>query len=207
MASNFTIITDVGGVIVAVDKKPMCGKLARYSALSAEEIWSNFSQTKLTEFDLGFGKGLLAPREFYKAGVAKLKLSGLSFGKFARIYSDIFKREEGSIRLLRQLGKKHTLALLSNTDVLHYKKWSKLLGNDLNLFKQVILSFRVHAAKPSKEIFLEAARKLGVKPRQCIYIDDRAEYARAAAKVGMKGIRFVSVKQLRIDLEKFGITV
>lgn len=207
MAGGFTIITDLGGVLVLVDKWRMSRKLAKYSSLSAKEISGNFSSTSLTRTDLAFGKGLLTPRQFYRQMLRKLKLSGLSFGKFARIYSDVFKRKEDSIRLLRQLGRAHTLALLSNTDALHYGEWSKLLGRDLKLFKQVILSFQVHAAKPGKEIFLAAARKLGVEPQQCIYIDDKAEYAWAAAKVGMKGRHFVSAMQLERDLEKFGITV
>lgn len=205
MANDFTIITDLGGVVVAVDKKPMCDKLAKYSALSAEEIWSNFSPTKLTEFDLGFGKGLLTPREFYRASVVKLKISGISFWEFAKIYSDVFKRKDGTIRLLRQLGKKHALALLSNTDALHYKEWSRLLGKDMNLFKEVILSFQLHAAKPNKEIFLAALKKLKVNPKQCVYIDDVREYAEAAENIGMKGIHFISVQQLQKDLKKLGV--
>lgn len=205
--ANFAIITDLGGVLVDVNKRAMCAKLAKYSALpSATEILSNFSSTKLTKFDKGFGKGILTPREFYKASAAKLKLSGLSFGKFAKIYSDIFRRKEATIKLLRQLGKKHTLALLSNTDALHYKEWSRLLGNDMKLFKEVILSFQLHAAKPERKIFLEAARKLAVKPGQCVYVDDIREYAEAAAKIGMKGVHFTSVWQLRKDLRKIGVT-
>ena len=207
MANGFTIITDLGGVLVTVDKWRMSRELAKYSSLSAGKIFSNFSSTSLTRTDIAFGKGLVAPRQFYRQMLRKLRLSGLSFGKFAGIYSDIFRREEGSIRLLRQLGKRHTLALLSNTDALHYREWSRLLGKDLNLFKQVILSFRVHAAKPGRKIFLAAAMKLGVKPGECVYIDDRAEYARAAAKVGMLGIHFTSPKQLRQQLRKIGIIV
>ena len=90
MANDFTIITDLGGVLVAVDKRKMSAELAKHSALSAKEILSNFSSTKLTKFDLGFGKGLLTPREFYRATAVKLRLSGISFGKFAKIYSGIF---------------------------------------------------------------------------------------------------------------------
>lgn len=205
MAGSFTIITDLGGVLLAVDKGPMCARLADYSSLPLEEIRRHFSNRVLTKIDLGFGKGLLTPRQFYGQMGRKLKLKGLSFEAFVRIYSGIFKRKPDTLNLMRKLSKKHTLAILSNTDALHCRKWSKLLGKDLNLFKQVILSFRVHAAKPGKEIFLEALKKLEVRPRQCIYIDDRAEYARAAAKVGMKGILFTSVAQLRKDLKKLGV--
>ena len=199
------IITDLGGVIIAVDKRPLCAELAKHSALSAEELLSNFSSTKLTKFDLSFGKGLITPEEFYEASVAKLKLSGISFAEFAKVYSRVFKRKEDCIALLRRLSEKHTLALLSNTDALHYESWSKLLGKDMNLFKEVVLSFRVHAAKPQPQIYLEAARRLGLEPQRCIYIDDVQEYADAATKVGMHGTHFVSAQQLKSDLEKLGV--
>ncbi len=205
MANDFTIITDLGGVLVAVDKRRMCAEFARHSTLSAKEILSNFSSTKLTKFDLGFGKGLLTPRDFYRATAVKLRLSDISFGKFARLYSDIFRRKEDTISLLRKLGKTHTIALLSNTDRLHYGRWSKLLGADLKLFKELVLSFRVHAAKPNKEIFLAAVKALKVKPEQCIYIDDIKDYAKAASRLGMKGIHFTSAMQLQRDLNKLGI--
>lgn len=207
MANGFTIITDLGGVLVAVDKRAMSAKFARHSTLSASEILSNFSSTKLTKFDLGFGKGLLTPREFYKATAVKLQLSGLSFLGFAKAYGGIFKRKEDTIKLFRLLGKKHTIALLSNTDELHFNKWARLLGKDLKLFKKLILSFRVHAAKPNRQIFLAAVKALKVNPKQCVYIDDIAEYAEAAKKVGMLGIHFTSPKQLLQQLRKIGIIV
>ena len=207
MANDFTIITDLGGVLVAVDKRAMSAKFARYSTLSAKEILSNFSSTKLTKFDMGFGKGLLTPREFHKATAAKLRLSSLNFDRFAKVYGDIFRRKEDTIRLFRLLGKKHTIALLSNTDELHFNKWARLLGRDLKLFKELILSFRIHAAKPGPKIYLEAARKLKVRPQQCVYIDDIRKYAAAATKLGMHGIHFSSVRRLRLDLKRLGITV
>ncbi len=166
MANDFTIITDLGGVILAVDKSPLCARLADYSSLPLEEISRHFSNRVLTDTDLEFGKGWLKPRQFYGQVARQLKIKGLSFQEFVRIYSGIFKRKEDVISLFRKLSRKYAVALLSNTDSLHYKEWSKLLGRDLNLFKQVILSFHVHAAKPDKEIFLEAARKLGVEPQQ-----------------------------------------
>ena len=199
------IITDLGGVIIAVDKRLLCAELAKHSTLSAEELLSNFSSIRLTKFDLSFGKGLITPEEFYEASVAKLKLSGISFAEFARIYSAIFKRKEDSIVLLRKLAEKHKLALLSNTDALHHETWAKMLGKDMKLFKKFILSFQFGHAKPEPQIYLEAARRLGLKPQQCIFIDDVQEYADAATKVGMHGIHFVSAQQLESDLEKLGV--
>lgn len=201
-----TIISDLGGVLVDVDKVAMSRELSKYSSLSFDEVSRHFSNRVLTDIDLEFGKGLMTPQEFYKRLTQSLKLNGLSFEEFKRIYSEIFKRKEGVISLLRKLSSKYTIALLSNTDSLHIENWSKLLGSDMKMFTQLILSFQVHKAKPDKEIFFEAIRTLSIEPQQCVFIDDRPEYAEAAAKAGMHGIRFVSLQQLKDDLAKLGVS-
>ncbi len=207
MVDGFTIITDLGGVLVDVDKTPMAAALAKYSPFSKREIAQHFSHTRLTADDLDFGKGLITPMQFYESMCRKLHLSHLSFGEFSAFYCNVFARKESVIRLLRQLGKEHTIALLSNTDALHYENWSLLLGEDMKLFKEAVLSFQVHAAKPGTKIFFVAAERLGLKPEQCIYIDDVEEYVVAAEKIGMQGIHFVSLKKLKEELAKLGVTV
>ena len=199
------IISDVGGVLFSLDKKSMSAGIAKYSELSLAEVYGYFSKPRLDGVDNLFGRGLITAEEFYSSLCSSLRLSGLSFEGFARIYCNIFERKEDTIALLRQLSKKHALALLSNTDALHHGKWSRLLGRDLQLFKEAVLSFQVHSVKPEPAIYLEATRLLGVRPEQCIYIDDLEENAVAASKVGMKGIAFASAAQLKSDLARIGV--
>lgn len=206
MPNVLAIITDLGGVLIAVDKTPMFGSLAKHSTLSKEEIAQHFSHTLLRAADLDFGRGIITPRQFYEGMCRKLAISGMSFDEFSTVYCDVFSRKDDVIQFLQRLGEKYAIALLSNTDALHYEEWSRLLGRDMKLFKEVILSFQVHAAKPGREIFMAAANKLKLRPEQCIYIDDIKEYSDAAAKVGMRGIHFVSLKQLKEGLAKLGVT-
>ncbi|MBI2144190.1 HAD-IA family hydrolase [Candidatus Woesearchaeota archaeon] len=201
-----TIISDLGGVLVEVDKAAMARLLAKYSSLPFEEINRHFSNRILTDIDIEFGKGLLTPEEFYSRVTSQLKITGLSFEMFRKIYCEIFRRKEEVIAFLRRLSSRCTVALLSNTDALHMESWAALLGEDMKMFRQLILSFQVHKAKPDREIFLEATRKLNVVPQQCAFIDDKQEYADAAGKAGMCGIRFVSLQQLESDLAKLGVS-
>ncbi len=206
MPNALAIITDIGGVLISVDKVPMFESLAKHSKLSKQEIARQFSNTLLTANELDFGKGIITPRQFYEGMCRKLALSGMSFEEFSKAYCDVFTRKEEVIRLMRKLSSKYITAMLSNTDALHYGAWSRLLGSDMKLFKEAFLSFKVHAAKPEREIFLAAANKLKLGPEQCVYIDDIKEYSDAAAKVGMHGIHFVSLKQLKEGLAKLGVT-
>ena len=199
------IITDLGGVLIAVNHRSMLAEFARHSSLSAEEIGKSFDPRVLSGHEVELGKGLITPHRFYELVAKQLKLSGLSFEEFKRIYSGLFSRKEDTLAIMRVLCKKYPVAMLSNTNEVHYKRWSKVLGRDMKLFKELVLSFQVGYAKPQPQIYLEAARRLGLEPQQCVYIDDVQEYVDAAEMVGMRGIRFMSARQLKSELEKLGV--
>lgn len=68
------------------------------------------------------------------------------------------------------------------------------------LFDDVILSFQHGIAKPNTKIFELAANRLGVKPNECIFIDDIADYGEGAKAVGMAFIQYKSFKQVKHDI-------
>lgn len=201
------IITDLGGVLVNVDHSNMYARLSRHSSLSAEEIAKHFDPKVLKGLEIGIGTGKLPPHRFYELMCKELRLNGLSFKEFERIYSELFSPKKDTLKLVRALSKKYAIAMLSNTNEIHYNYWLKVLGKDVNLFKELVLSFQAGLRKPDPKIFLEAAKRLGVEPQQCVFIDDVKEYVEAARKVGMQGIKFISASQLETDLRKLGVRV
>lgn len=56
--------------------------------------------------------------------------------------------------------------------------------------------------KPNPDLFLKAAEKLGVKPKDCVVFEDAIYGIRAAKKAGMKVIAVVTGLTARKDLEK-----
>ena len=199
------IITDLGGVLINVNQSAMIASFARHSSLSAEQIGKSFDPRVFSGHEVELGKGLITPQTFFEIISKQIKLSNISFEEFKGLYSEPFSLKEDALALIRSLSKKYAVAMLSNTNEIHHERWSKLLGKDMKLFKEFILSFQLGHAKPEPQIYLEAARRLGLKPQRCIYIDDVQEYVDAATKVGMHGIHFVSAQQLKSDLEKLGV--
>ena len=70
-----------------------------------------------------------------------------------------------------------------------------------------VLSHEVHLAKPEAEIYQHCLKELGTTPAETLFIDDRHVNVRAAQSLGIKAIRFESVPQLRIELEKVGFSI
>ena len=57
-----------------------------------------------------------------------------------------------------------------------------------DLFEAVVSSEEVAAGKPAPDVYLEAARRLGVDPHRCTAIEDSANGIRAARAAGMRVI-------------------
>jgi HAD superfamily hydrolase (TIGR01509 family) len=58
------------------------------------------------------------------------------------------------------------------------------------LFSVTVSSEEVDRGKPSPDVYLEAARRLGVDPTACAAIEDSANGIRAAAAAGMRVLAY-----------------
>jgi putative hydrolase of the HAD superfamily len=56
------------------------------------------------------------------------------------------------------------------------------------LFDAVVLSAEVGMRKPEEQIFLHAAQLLGLRPQECVFIDDIEVNVTAAEAIGMVGV-------------------
>jgi len=91
----------------------------------------------------------------------------------------------GAIELMKSL-KEHgfPLALASSAPIENIKLVTRGLGIE-NLFQAIVSGREVREGKPSPQGFLLAAEKLGVKPQNCVVIEDAIAGVRAAKRGGM----------------------
>jgi len=66
------------------------------------------------------------------------------------------------------------------------------------------LSAEVRLIKPDPAIYKHTLRGLGVSAAETLFVDDREPNIRAARAVGMRAIQFLSISQLKDDLESLG---
>jgi putative hydrolase of the HAD superfamily len=87
-------------------------------------------------------------------------------------------------------------ALLSNSDRLDHSgaAWDRL-------FDVRVVSGEVGLAKPAPEVYVLTARRLGVPPARCVFVDDLAVNVHGAVTAGMTGVLHTSVARTVEELE------
>ncbi|MBU0668430.1 HAD family phosphatase [Patescibacteria group bacterium] len=107
------------------------------------------------------------------------------------IYDELIEKElelkPGAGQVISKLGEKYRLCVASSSRIesinLVLKKF-KLAEK----FQEVISDTEMDRGKPFPDIFLEAADRMGVKPNECLVIEDSIAGLKAAKAAGMKCI-------------------
>ncbi len=101
---------------------------------------------------------------------------------------------------LREAG--YRTSLLSNTEKPAMEFFLEL-GYDV--FDALTFSCAQGAAKPEREIYEIAARKLAAAPSRCVLIDDRLDFVARARSAGMKAILYRNLEQVTQELAALGV--
>lgn len=92
-------------------------------------------------------------------------------------------------------------AILSNMipDLLHYMRQSPDFAW-ISGFSQLTWSCELGIVKPDPAIYTYTCEKLGLAPAEALFIDDKPENIEGAEALGMPGIQFTNIDQLREEL-------
>lgn len=188
------IVFDLGRVLVDVDYQrglfPLLHSAAQTSH-AASEVYRQPIFKQLNRGDIG-------PEEFYRQLDAIHEL-GMDFDDFARAWCDVFHPMEEMERLVATLAQRFPLALLSDTDPLHWTHLRTRL-DCVEHFRAIVLSYETGVMKPAQAAFEAATEALGVPAERCLFIDDRADNVRGARRAGMDAVRFRGLAALRREL-------
>jgi epoxide hydrolase-like predicted phosphatase len=180
------LIVDFGGVLTT----PLQDAMAEFCADTGIELqdlvraalgaYTGHEDSLVTDFETG----KISEEEFARAFSARLKeISGRVIepeGLVRRLFR--VRLEESmldTVRSARRSGLK--TGLLSNswgTDLYPRRRLAEL-------FDAVVISGEVGLRKPDPEIFRLTTDKLGVEPRECVFVDDHPGHLQAALEVGM----------------------
>ncbi len=130
---------------------------------------------------------------------------GLNKKKFSNILDRIINKYEPYQplwNLLPELHKTYKLAIVNNGTSLTLPKFKEKLDID-SKFDLFISSAFAGIKKPDPEIYLLAAQKLGIKPHECLFMDDSYENIKGARSVGMKTLHWEKDKNRHDVFKEF----
>ncbi len=176
------LLVDLGKVLVAFDHRVTCERMAEATGVPADRLRG----VLFGELEGDFDRGRLTAPEFFRACEARLALSPVPDETWTAAWRDIFTPLPEAIAALGRVRPGVRRILVSNTNTLH---WEGVLAvfRPEPLLDDVVLSFRVGAAKPDPAFWEAAVTAAGCGPDECLYADDRPELVAAASAFGIPG--------------------
>jgi len=119
-------------------------------------------------------------------------------------YKRYHKPKKGTWQILKELKEKGMkICVLSDTIKPHYK--INLESGFYNNFDEKVISCEVGLIKPDPEIHTLALKKLRLRPREVIFIDNQRKNIIASRKLGIKSFLFRTPGRLRKNLIGIGL--
>lgn len=119
-------------------------------------------------------------------------------------YEETTRIKPAVIELIKNLRKKYKMILISNTIKPHV--WVNRRRGLFENFDDVLNSNEVHLSKDTPEIFKLALKRNQLEAKECVFIDDIQKFVEIAESLGIKGILFKNISQLKNELKDFGVS-
>ena len=189
-----SVIFDWGGVLIDDPAPGLMQYCAQALAVSKEDYIKAHSK-----FAGDFEKNLINEDTFWEMICGEL---GVSKPKVPSLWADAFKsayvpREDMFTVAARLRKNGYKTALLSNTEVAAMQYFYQL---QYNMFDVLVFSCVEGTRKPEKKIYELTIQRLGSRPGQSVFIDDKPEYINGAKEAGLNTILSRNVEQVKNEL-------
>jgi putative hydrolase of the HAD superfamily len=199
------IISDFGGVLTT----PLGNSFAAWSqesGISLEDLGNAIaaSAERHGEHPLFvLERGELSEAEFLKR--LEQELDGdQALDALTETYFKYLERNHEMIELMADLkGRGLRMALLTNNVREWEDRWRSMLPELDEIFELVVDSAFVGMRKPEHEIYHLTVERLGggLRPEDCVFVDDIDLNCDAARAVGMTAVLFETTEQARAEIE------
>lgn len=193
------VIFDWGGVLIHNPTDKMRSYLAKQLNVDKAKLVIGISKF-LDDFQKGSPENSFWERVCSELGVQKPEKP---------MWEEAFKhayRENRKVFALASALKSQgfKIGFLSNTEI---PTMGFFFKRNYDLFDGMVFSCAVGRVKPEKEIYLMILERLGVRPLEAVFIDDRKEFTEGAERLGINPVLYSNPQQLTADLRLLGIRV
>ncbi len=182
------IIFDLGGVILNLDYSRT---ISAFAQLGVRDFQSSYSQLLQTGLFDDYERGEITSQDF-RDGIRKAFKIEVSDTQIDTAWNAmLLDLPNERLELLRELGKAKRIVLLSNTNEIHIRQFSKALSLEHGLsdlsgyFLKLYYSFEMGMRKPEQRIFQHVLDEQGFDPSETLFIDDSPQHIEGARKVGL----------------------
>jgi putative hydrolase of the HAD superfamily len=196
------VIFDYGEVLCLAPPAEVIEASARLLGISSERFRVLWSRNR----DL-YDRGDLSREDYWRkfAEDAGKSIDDGQLGELAErdvaMWSRLHPAMLGWIEELAAAGMKTAVLSNMHLDMVQYARQNFAWLDRLTC---ATFSAEVRSIKPEPEIYQHCLQGLGVAPSESLFIDDREVNLAAARAMGIHGIQFKSIAQLRNDLEAAG---
>ena len=192
------ILFDLGGVLVELGDSPFPSDWLPGNNTFTLSDWF------LSETAVSFEKGSISAHIFAETFKKDLNINVSPeeiIEHFTRWPIGLFP---GSQELLQSLNPNYRLAVLSNTNELH---WPRIIEEFKipSYFEHIFASHLLNKAKPELSIFQHVINELKVEPARILFLDDNLRNIEASEKLGIQGLHVKGLQQARQGLVKLGV--
>jgi len=184
------IIFDLGGVLLNINPLLSLNEFASISGTNHSELRRRLADEHIFE---KFDTGQLDPSEFRSelCRIMNRKVNDKEIDRAWNILLLDFPLHR--VQMLQQLKTNYRLFLLSNTNIIHFRHYTREFYNTYgiqmhDLFEKMFLSYEIGIHKPDAGIYSYVLRDAGLDPSECLFIDDSLPNINAAAMQGIAGI-------------------
>ncbi len=193
------IIFDIGSVLVSFDPVKVL-KAMKVPVKAIEEV---IKHTVLGPLWKELDRGLIEKTKVFDSMIQDVPVE---YQDYARdfLYNHSYETVESYdyskewLKSLKQRG--YNIYLLTNyPDWLfdeHYKKTFTFT----DYVDGEVVSGKVKLIKPDPAIYKAILQKYSLRAEECVFIDDRIENVEAACKLGIKGIHFTNINEVKNKL-------
>ena len=186
------LIFDAGGVLIELGPPPLEPDwLAPGRTL--EDTWSDWLGMPAAR---DFESGQTDPGTFAAAMIDTLDLQTDVDGFLTAFEAWPKAPFPGTVSWLESLRSGYRLAMLSNTNELHWQRMQNEMGLG-GVMHDYFLSHQLGKVKPDQAIYLDVIERLGVPAPDIIFFDDNVRNVEAARKIGIDARHVVGPDALR----------
>lgn len=193
------VLFDLGGVLANLGKPAAQMQLD----MTEEDYWALWmSSPSVHSFELGeIGAG-----DFFSLFSGELGLP-----EAPEIFERRFMRWELSLlptvgSLVKQLSEQCDLALLSNTNIIHWQMIHRQT-DCFERFKHLFLSFETGYCKPADNAFNHVLESTSTSPEQILFLDDTEQNIESARRTGLLATQVHGINDVRKVLSHYAIDV